>query len=32
MKSRRLSEDAAYALLRKTVMNQNRTISDMRKT
>ena len=29
MKSRGLSEEAAYALLRKTAMNQNRKISDI---
>lgn len=29
MKSRGLSEDAAYQLLRKTAMNQNRKISDI---
>ena len=29
MKSRGLSEDEAYALLRKTAMNQNRKISDI---
>jgi response regulator NasT len=29
MKSRGLSEDAAYALLRKTAMNQNRRIADV---
>lgn len=29
MKSRGLSEEAAYALLRKTAMNQNRKISDV---
>lgn len=29
MKSRGLSEDAAYTLLRKTAMNQNRKISDI---
>jgi response regulator NasT len=29
MKSRGLSEEAAYTLLRKTAMNQNRKISDI---
>ncbi len=29
MKSRRLSEDEAYALLRKTAMNQNRKIAEI---
>ena len=29
MKSRGLSEEEAYALLRKTAMNQNRKISDI---
>ncbi|RVD53860.1 ANTAR domain-containing protein, partial [Mesorhizobium sp. M2D.F.Ca.ET.140.01.1.1] len=29
MKSRGLSEEAAYMLLRKTAMNQNRKISDI---
>lgn len=32
MKSRRLSEDTAYALLRKSVTNQNRTISDIERS
>jgi two-component system, response regulator / RNA-binding antiterminator len=29
MKSRGMSEDEAYKLLRKTAMNQNRKISDI---
>ena len=29
MRSRGLSEDAAYALLRKTAMNQNRKIGEV---